>query len=485
MEILVSEDITALKSLLIVLLTRISELESSLVILEGENSKLQTFNTVLQVENEEFRQRLNKNSSNSHKPPSSDGLSKKPAIPKTKGKISGGQVGHKGITLKMVEKPDVIIVHYAESCRCCQKTFSEQDVYETVQKRQVFDIPTPRLEVTEHQIGLIKCCGELHSGTFPEGVTNWVQYGNKIKGLSSLLNTDYRLPYNKIEQLFSDIYDCQFNESTAITSNRALDVALIPTENTIKAAILESEVIHCDETGMRVEGKLHWFHTVSTLLFTYLFAHAKRGKEALMSASSLIKDFHNTVVHDCWASYFDFLDCFHVLCNAHIVRELVNLTENGSVWASKMHSLLFELYQKSEKGTIVVSDKELWIQKYKDICQLADEEEPPPIKKPKGEKGKPKNSKGRNLLNRLVKYQQGILAFAFIENVPFTNNLAERDIRCLKVKQKVSNSFRTFDGATNYARIQGFTSSLRKHKMNVFQNIVDVLDKKTVLFSTK
>lgn len=221
------------------------------------------------------------------------------------------------------------------------------------------------------------------------------------------------------------------------------------------------------------------FHSASTALFTYLFVHTHRGKEALQSAKSLIKDFKNWAVHDCWASYFDFSECSHALCNAHLIRELQALIENGSQWATQMQNLLFDLYNESQKGTSVVENKPSWAEKYQAICLQAEIEEPPSIK---SKRGKPKNSKGRNLLNRLVKYQNGVLAFAFEQAIPFTNNQAERDIRCLKTKQKVATSFRTVYGAENYARIQSFVSTLRKHEMNVFQNLINIFNNQAISF---
>jgi transposase len=458
-------DLRLLKDLVLTLLKRIDDLVSE--------------NAALKTENAELRSRLNQNSSNSHKPPSSDGLKKKPALPQTRGKKTGGQYGHKGKTLEMVSNPDTIIVHHAPFCACCSKVFSASDVEIIVQKRQVFDIPPPRLEVVEHQIGLIRCCGRAHKGLFPDAVSQPVQYGTKIKALSILLNTDYKIPVEKIEQLFSDIYACSFNESTALSANATCFKALEETEQSIKEEILTAQSAHFDETGMRVEGKLHWFHVASTSLFTYLFVHAKRGKQALDSTFSLLKDFKNWAIHDCWQSYFDFDNCSHALCNAHILRELESLKENGTIWAIEMHTFLLELFHLSQKATLILPDKELFIQKYRTICQNADKEEPPPIF---GKRGKPKNSKGRNLLNRLVQHQDGVLAFVFIQHIPFTNNQAERDIRCLKTKQKVANSFRTIKGAQNYARIQGFVSTLRKHNMNVFDNLVNILNNKKVVF---
>jgi transposase len=276
------------------------------------------------------------------------------------------------------------------------------------------------------------------------------------------LNNDYKIPLEKIGRLMGDLWGCTFNESTAVSANAGMHEALLPVEEQIKAAVLASEVVHFDETGMRVEKKLHWFHVASTALFTCLFVHKKRGKEALESEASLLKDFTGRAVHDCWASYFDFRQCKHALCGAHLLRELTNLTENGSKWAPQMHRFMLQLYQASQRGTASAADPPAWLSEFEHICQSADREEPPPRQ---GKRGKPKNSKGRNLLNRLIKHQSEWLAFAFEQNVPFSNNQAERDIRCLKTKQKVATNFQTLTGAQHYARIQAFTSTLRKHSI--------------------
>lgn len=467
-----SNDISVLKDLVMVLLARVEALES-------ENAALRAENAELRLENAELRSRLNLNSKNSHKPPSSDGPAKKPGLPKGPPKKSGGQFGHKGKTLKMVDKADSVVVHHAASCPCCSKVFSTAEVVEVVQKRQVFDIPPPRMEVTEHQLGVVVCCGRQHLGSFPPEVGQPVQYGSRIKALSVLLNNDYKLPLAKIEQLMVDLWDCSFNESTAVTANAGMYQALEPIEEQIKTAILASDVVHFDETGMRVEKKLHWFHVASTSWFTYLFVHKKRGREALNSEDSLLKDFQNRAVHDCWESYFGFEQCQHALCGAHLLRELTNLVEQGLKWAAKMHQFILDLYQNSQKATVTLADRQSWEREFRHICQLADQEEPPPKQ---GKRGKPKNSKGRNLLNRLLNHQDEWLAFAFVEGVPFSNNQAERDIRCLKTKQKVATNFQTFKGAQHYARVQSFTSTLRKHSMNVFQNLINAFDRKSIVF---
>ena len=460
-----SNDIAVLKDLVMALLAKVEALGSE--------------NTSLRAEVIELRSRLNLNSKNSHKPPSSDGLSKKPGLPKGPPKKSGGQFGHKGKTLKMVGTPDAVVVHHVPSCPCCSKVFSAADVVNVAQKRQVFDIPMPRMEVTEHQLGVVVCCGRQHLGSFPPEVSQPVQYGSRIKALSVLLNNDYKVPLKKIEQLMGDLWGCSFNESTALTANASMCQALEPIEEQIKTAVLASDVAHFDETGMRVEKSLHWFHVASTSWFTYLFVHKKRGREALDCDDSLLKDFQNRAVHDCWESYFGFGQCQHVLCGAHLLRELTSLVENGSKWAAKMHQFMLDLYRNSQKATVILADRQTWEREFKHICQLADSEEPLPIQ---GKRGKPKNSKGRNLLNRLTDHQDGWLAFAFAEGVPFSNNQAERDIRCLKTKQKVATNFQTFKGAQHYARVQSFTSTLRKHSMNVFQNLINAFDRKPIAF---
>jgi transposase len=460
-----SNDISVLKDLVIALLGKVETLESE--------------NSALRAENADLRSRPKLNSRNSHKPPSSDGPAKKPGLPKGPAKKSGGQFGHKGKTLKMVDTPDVVVVHHVASCPCCSKVFSPADVVDVAQKRQVFDIPAPRMEVTEHQLGMVVCCGRGHLGGFPPEVGQPVQYGSRIKALSVLLNNDYKVPLEKIEQLMGDLWGCSFNESTALTANAGMYQALEPIEEEIKTAVLASDVVHFDETGMRVAKSLHWFHVACTSCFTYLFVHKKRGREALQSDDSLIKDFQNRAVHDCWESYFGFEQCRHALCDSHLLRELTNLIEKGSKWAAQMHQFILDLYRNSQKATVLVADRQTWEREFEHICQLAHSEEPPPVQ---GKRGKPKNSKGRNLLNRLIQHRDGWLAFAFVEGVPFSNNQAERDIRCLKTKQKVATNFQTFKGAQHYARIQAFTSTLRKHSMNVFQNLINAFDRKPIVF---
>jgi transposase len=472
-----SMDISALHALIRDLLARVS-------VLEAENAVLRAENTALRAENLALKARLGQDSSNSDKPPSSDGYAKKPApaFNRKTGKKVGGQLGHEGHSLELVAVPDLSHIYHAPFCVHCGGTFSVGDShYKGIQeRRQVWDMPIPKLEVTEHCIGVHVCCGMEHVGRFPSAVTSRIQYGVNVATLSSLLTTEYRLSFEKASQLLGDVYGCPVNVSTIATFNADLYEDLAPVEETIVSEILKSDRVHFDETGMRVEGKLHWFHVACTNLFCYFYVHAKRGKEAIQSTSSLLPRFFGWAIHDCWASYFNIDNCKHALCGAHLLRELKALTDNGSHWAKEMHYFLMECYEYSLKGTETVPDPKLWLLQYKNICEKADKEEPAPVAQ---KRGKPKNTKGRNLLNRLVAHQDGVMAFALHKEVPFTNNCAEQAIRHLKIKQKISMSFRTLQGAKIYARIQGAINTIKNHKMNLFQTIKDIKLKKNIIFT--
>jgi len=293
-----------------------------------------------------------------------------------------------------------------------------------------------------------------------------------VLALSSLLNIDYRLPFGKIAQLMNDLYDYRFNESSACRANEDLYESLQPIEDTLRAHLQTQAVLHTDETGLRTNGKTHWLHVVSTALCTYLFVHPNRGKAALDSAQSALSEFANWLVHDCWGSYFTLAKARHSLCGAHLVRELQALLEQGSQWATLMQTYLLDLYKQTRQGPLEASQHQQWLTRYQTICQQGFLEEPPPEA---GRRGRPKQSKGRNLLDRLVAHQKGVLAFGFEQGVPFTNNQAERDLRPAKVKQKVSNCFRTEAGAAHYARIAGFVSTMRKNKQDVLAQLTNVL----------
>ncbi len=424
---------------------------------------------VLKQENTELKARLNSNSHNSSKPPSSDGYQKKPAFSKTgKGK-QGGQPGHKGRTLNQIDNPDKTVTCKPESCSCGHTFTSSETVLS--EKRQVFDLPKPQLEVTEYQIYQAECpfCKIVRKGAAPEGVNAPVQYGNRVKAYAVLLNVHYKLPFKKIQLLFGDLFGCPINESSVYFATEQCYEKLGESEKAIRAKVLGQDVVHADETGVRVAGKLQWLHTATSLLYTYLFVHQNRGAKAMESEKSVLGHFKGWLVHDYWSSYFKFKGASHSVCGAHILRELEGLAENSkSKWARIFKIFLMSVYkmpfEERQKRRPQIEAR------YKLICGMGEKLEPPPIKTP-GKKGRYKRTKARNLIERLISEQDAVLAFAFNKKVPFTNNLAERDIRPVKVKQKISNCFRTVNGADIYARIESFVSTTRKHNRNVFSEL--------------
>jgi transposase len=466
-----SEEISSLQTLVNSLLLRVSQLEN-------EISNLSQENILLRQENHELKSKLEKNSSNSHKPPSSDGYAKRPALPKTTNKAVGGQKGNAGKTLQMVITPDLVVKHHLEKCPNCQVNLSESDVIKVGSRHQSFDLPVQKLLITEHQLLVSQCsCGCQNKATLPDYLSNSpVQYGPNIKALAVYLNTDFKIPFHKISTLFGDLYGYEFNESTAFNANQQAYQHLEPIESHIKEQLMASKVLHADETGLRCAGSLQWLHVASNEFYTYLFIHPKRGKIAIESPQSILPDFKNYLMHDCWASYFGLTDAKHLICNAHLIRELQSLIEQGKQWAISMQKYLLDLFQRSKEAILPKELVPKYVKEFHQICQRGFLEEPSPLKI-EGKKGKIAKSKGRNLLERLSNNQDAILSFAFHEGLPFTNNQAERDIRTIKTKIKVSACFRTLVGANHYARIQAFISTIRKHNLNPFQNLKLVFEK--------
>lgn len=441
-------------------------------------AKLQITIKSLEARIFELEQRLGKNSQNSNKPPSSDGLSKpppKPAFKKTKG-TKGGQKGHRGNTLQMVETPDHIIVVNPVRCRCGHEfTFIEQSNSELVRTTQVFDLPDPKLVVTAYEQRCCTCqkCHSRINGKLPDFAQSPTQYGLGVRAFTSLLNNGYHLSFESIKSLFFDLFGYEINENTLHSNNIRVYDALAGCEEKVKERLLTAAVLHSDETGMRVKGKLHWLHVASNVAFTYFFFHAKRGKEAMQSPQSLLSKFKNILVHDCWTSYFGIEGTQHAICNAHILRELTALEEQGTSWAIWFKEFLLETLQLTRQNEgfteqlLTPEQQQNIAQRFDELWLAADEIEPPPEKK-QGKRGRLKATKGRNLLTRLKTHKKAVLAFVYNAQVPFTNNQAERDLRPAKTKQKVSNCFRTVEGGQRFARIFGAISSFRKQQLNVF-----------------
>jgi transposase len=468
-------EILTLKALVSSLLERVSQLEAENALLRQENIVLRAENLELRAENVELKSRLSKNATNSHKPPSSEGYSKKPAFPKVSGGQVGGQKGHQGKTLSMVSNPDQSVKCYAQICSLCCQTLSESDAITLGSSHQVFDLPTQKLWVTEYQLMVSQCrCGCQTKAVLPVDLpASPVQYGSNMKALAVYLNTDFKLPFKKITTLFRDLYGHEFNASTAFSANEQAYKKLEPIESQIKEALRTSKIVHADETGLRCQGSLKWLHVACNALYTYFFIDDKRGKLAIESDKSILQDCTNYLMHDCWSSYFSLHQATHLICNAHIVRELQALIDNDSQWAAVMQKYLLNLFETTKEQPLTPDLLPKYVKEFHHICQQGYMQEPPPIKI-NGKKGRLKKSKGLNLLGRLSQNQDAVLSFAFHSDLPFTNNQAERDLRPIKTKMKVAACFRTMVGANHYARIQGFISTVRKQGLNPFLQLQSV-----------
>ncbi len=422
----------------------------------------------------ELEQRYGKNSRNSSKPPSSDG----PAKPQTKslrkpsGKKPGGQKGHTGNTLKQVKNPDHLVKIHVNSCSCHADLAKEPVIgYE---RRQLFELPEPKLEVTEYRGEIKTCpeCGIVNTASFPDPVKAPAQYGPRFRSLLVYLQNQQLIPLGRISQMMADLYSAPVSEATICEATRRCYDNLAPFETAVKEALGNAPMLHVDESGVRSEGKLHWLHSASTQTLTFYGVHEKRGGEAI-EYFNILPDFRGRLIHDFWKPYLSY-DCDHGLCNAHHLRELAFLFEQQEQgWAKKMFDLLLEMNDFVNKQNYQLTEKRKnpWLKKYRDIIALGWDANPLPEAPRKKKRGRPKKTKAQNLLARLGDYESSVLAFLHDINVPFTNNLAEQDIRMIKLRLKISGCFRTLQGAKQFARIRSFLSTTRKQGCNILQSI--------------
>lgn len=420
----------------------------------------------------ELERRLNKNSRNSSKPPSSDSFKKKPQNNREKtNKKSGGQKGHVGKTL-LFSAPDEVVTLPVLSCECCNKDLSQTEISD-LEKRQVHDIPVIKIHVTEYQAEKkLCCCGHMTVAIFPAEVSSAIQYGARIKGFALYLHNEQKLPYERCCTLLNDYYGASFCEGSLFNAQKKSYTLLEPIAAQTKKALIEKLVLHHDETGMQINKELHWLHVTSDSMLTFYGVHKKRGKEAIDSIN-ILPQFTGVAIHDHWKSYYLYTHATHGLCNAHHLRELKSFEEEGQIWATKMRIFLQELChlvneaQRKNQTALADTIYQEVLSRYQNILLEGEMELPFAAPLMPGKRGRPKQPKGRNLLNRLRDYQSDVLRFAFDFNVPFTNNQAERDIRMVKLKQKISGGFRSFHGAEMFARICGYLSTMRKQGVNI------------------
>ena len=415
-----------------------------------------------------------KHSENSSKPPSSDGLKKrKTQSLRQKGERPyGGQPGHKGSTLQMVSEPDEIVEHAVLSCPHCQADLSTVEAV-GYDKRQVFDIPPVQFEVTEYRVAIKECpgCGVSVQGEFPESVSQPTQYGPRIKAQASYLNTYHFIPLARTVELLTDVYGQSPSEAALLDTNQQAVTQIHPSLTAIKAQLVAADVAHFDESGLRVAGKLQWLHVASTPELTFYQVDAKRGQAGLRAAD-ILTQFQGTAVHDHWASYLTFDQCQHAFCNAHHLRELQFMVEQyQQPWADDLAQLLRTIKHEvdaapadattlpSERLTFYNAEYDRLIAQGLSLHSATD----PPARPTRG---RPKQSPPKNLLDRLQTHKAGVLAFMSDFRIPFDNNQAERDVRMIKVKQKVSGSFRTQTGAETFCALRAYISTARKQGVN-------------------
>ena len=431
---------------------------------------------ILEKRIEELEARLKMNSRNSSKPPSSDGLNK--PSPKSQRKKSGlkrgGQPGHEGKTLEQVNNPDQSHDLKLERCPESGLALSDEQIVGTI-TRQVFDLPTPKLEVTEYIAHIYRLdSGKQIHADFPEGVNSAVQYGFRFQAWLVYLSDYQMIPLRRIRSMCADLFGYSVSEATIAAARERCAGNLEGFMKVTGERLGNAAVLHADETGMRVENKTVWLHSLSTAEHTLYHIDPKRGYDAI-ERMGILGNYSGWLVHDFWPAYFRLL-CKHAMCNQHIVRELSYFEEKYS-WAAGMKALLLQACENPLKNTF-----EQWQQSYSKLLEEgAAEINFKPEKDSGSQRGRKAKPKELNLLNRLNRHQCSVLAFLKEAEVPFTNNQAEQDVRMAKVKQKVSGCFRTFSGAELFATIRSYISTSIKQKQGVFDALRKALQNEPIL----
>lgn len=447
---------------------RIQQLEQEKSALQEQLAQRDALIAQLLQRVQTLEERQAKDSHNSHLPPSSDRFVRQPkSLRKKSGKPSGGQAGHPGQSLQFSATPDEVIVQVVERCQQCQADLHTVKP-EAIERRQVVDIPLPRVLVREYHSEQKQCpsCQHLTVAPFPAAVRAPIQYGTTIGAIGVYLVQQHLVPLARTCEILEDLLGVSMSEGTLCTLMERCAQNLVGVETHLKEALVQAEVIHQDETGLYVSGKRHWMHVTSTPTLTHYQVHASRGQQAL-EAIGILPRFTGTSVHDGWGSYFLY-PCAHATCNVHLLRDLTYLAEEqGLWWAAKLKRLLLEMKEATdqlrEQGKLWLDPLEVADWQARFLALLAEGDQVHPrAQAPPNHRGRVKQSPARNLLDRLRTHQQAVWAFLEDLRVPFDNNLAERDLRMVKVQQKVSGCFRSWAGAQAFARIRGYLSTLRK-----------------------
>ena len=438
---------------------------------------------------EELREQLNKNSRNSSKPPSSDGLGK-PTVKKDRslreasGKKQGAQEGHEGVCLSIISNPDHTENHMHSDCEGCpyhDACLEKACIKET--RHEIDAVVT--VDVTAHNLFSVPECplhGGSRTGHFPADIKAAVQYGKNLQAMVVAFNTVGAVSINRTHEILSSVFNIPLATGTIkIMVTRCAD-SLKGTHEKIRLKMTTRGLIHCDETGTRVDGKTWWVHNASDRDYTYLTINKKRGRIG-MDEAGVLPHARGIIVHDCWGSYWQYPDVTHAICCAHLLRELNGVIENHpeQTWAPKFRRLLLDM-KKSRDEAVQEHRDELSSQQlskfdteYDDIIKTAYEENPLPETSAK-KRGRKKKSKVLNLICRLDNYKASVCLFIKNLCVPFDNNQAERDLRMVKVKTKVSGCFRSEEGAQEYLTIMSYIGCANKHHINAFTAIREALN---------
>lgn len=429
----------------------------------------------LQARIAELERRLGLNSSNSGKPPSSDGL-KKPArvssLRQPSGKKSGGQKGHPGKTLRRSATPDATIDHYPQTCPACGAALTAAMATDHV-ARQVFDLPEPRpLTITEHRAHRCRCaaCGTQTRARFPEGIAAPVQYGRRIGALVLYLLHYHLLPEKRLAAVMADLFGVRLVSATIARISQDCARHFQGFAEAVRERVATAPVKHLDETGFRIGGRTQWLHIAATVRLTFYRVSAQRG--------SLLAAVTGIVVHDHWKPYYTMAGVRHALCNAHHLRELKALVEiEKEDWARRMQRLLRRACHATNlaqaQGMPLKPGLIALIERSYDaiVAQgLAFHTAQPALAKA-SRRGRQPRRVGHNLVRRLRTRKSDVLRFLTDPRVPFTNNLAERDGRMMKLRQKISGGFRSEDGAKEFAVIRSLLSTARKQGWDLLHTL--------------
>ena len=437
----------------------------------------------------ELEKQLGKNSSNSSKPPSSDGLKRTTSQrPKNSGRKPGGQLGHPGQTLHQSQTPDITVAVPLDTCPECGTDLRDQPV-SGEEIRQVFDLPPIKMQVTEYRSQRKICpnCGRSFSAGFPADVGAPAQYGPGMQAVMSYLNVRQVIPCGRTAEICQDLFGHRPSAGSVVQAVVRCAETVAPAVDQIRDLLIQSPVLHSDETGIRCLGKTHWLHVASTATHSHYSYSPKRGVEGF-TAAAILPIFKGTLIHDFWGPY-DTLECRHGRCNAHLLRELKSCAEDQQVWAQELIAALLAAKQTAdearEKGDAFLDPavRERLKDRYdKWVC--AGLEAHPEARPPNGKRGRVKQSTEHNLLRRLRDKREEVLRFVDDLSVPFDNNQAERDLRMIKVQQKVSGCFRSTAGAERFCAISSYISTIRKQGLNLMESIKAAFTGNPISFSS-